>query len=67
MEEVHVEDYLRLKEIIETIEGQELNEVSNLNPQGLKHLLSIFQDMTYSQVSEFVKAKDLATANNGAE
>ena len=58
LQKVHAEDYLRLKQLVEVTDGKTLSEVVSLNGQSLEHLLSLFQDLTYSTVSQYIHAMD---------
>ena len=50
MEQVHAEDYYRMKELLEVSDGEELTFMEGLDKSGLSRVLDIFKDMTFEEV-----------------
>ena len=48
-QKLHIEDYQRLKELVEVAKDDLLNEVSGLDEHGLNRMLDIYKDVTFDE------------------
>ena len=64
LQTLQTEDYDRLKQLIEVMGGDKLNEIGGLSQRGLHTVFDMFEDMSYEEAMQYAD-EDIGAAQDG--